>query len=163
MERSSANGASDIYARAWLCMYVCVFLFVCAHAFAHLWGGDIKITINDLQFSPQWNTSSVQVMTITSSLPLLLLFTSTPPPSLLPLPDSLTRPLCLFILPSFLFFPLSSPCLYCFRSATLWNGGKAFYIPHITAQLQSIAFMSAWIWGFARNMGTHLHARTHTY
>lgn len=42
------------------------------------------------------------------------------------------------------FFPLlSSLCLLCFRSATLWSVGKAFYIPHITDQLQSIVFMSA--------------------
>lgn len=107
-------------------------------------------------------------MTVTSSLPLLSLCSCTPP-SLLPLPDSLTRPLCLFILLSF-SPPLSSPCLLCFRSATQCNRGKAFYIPHITAQLQSIAFMSAWIGGFAKNMNivqvcvplcTHTHTREH--
>lgn len=63
------------------------------------------------------------------------------------------------------FFFLSSPCLLCFHSYTLWNSGKAFYIPHITAQLQSIVFMSAWIGGFAKTMSIiHVHAppRTHT-
>lgn len=137
MERSSANGASDICVCAWMCAYVCVCIPMCVCICTLTWrGGNMRVTINDLHFSPQF-----KAMTVTSCLPLLSLFSSTPP-SLLPLPDSLSRPLCLFILPSF-FFPLSSPCLLCFRSATLWNGGKAFYIPHITAQLQSIAFMSA--------------------
>lgn len=117
--------------------------------------GNIKITINDLHFSPRWNTSSVQsndcYLLFSSSFTFFLCSSLSPP--FTGLTHSPTLSLYLAI-----FFPLSSSCLLCFRSATLWNGGKAFYIPHITAQLQSIAFMSAWIGGFVRNMGTiHVH------
>lgn len=132
---------------------------------------------------PQWNTSSVQSNDyyLLSPSPFTFLIYSSSSPPFTGLTHSPTPSLYLAV--SFFFFLLSSPCLLCFRSATLWNGGKAFYIPHITAQLQSIAFMSAWIGGFARNMGivhvnapprtpmnmhvfpthTHIHKHTHRH
>lgn len=139
MERSSANAASDSYVHAWMCTYVCVCIHMCA-CICTLVGGNIMVTVNDLHFSPHRNTSSVQSNDcyLLSPSPLTFIIYSSFFPPFIGLTHSPTLSLSCR-----LFFPLSSPCLLCFRSSTLWNGGKAFYIPHITARLQSITFMSA--------------------
>lgn len=61
------------------------------------WGNNVKITINDLDFSRHWTVSWVQSC---ESYLLLFMRSSLSPP----LPDSLTHPLCLFILLPFSFF-----------------------------------------------------------
>lgn len=78
-----------------------------------------------------------KVMTITYSLPLLSLFSSTPP-LLLPLPDSLTRPLCLFILPS--FFPTLLPLPSLFSLCYTVERWKSFLYPthHSPVTINSI-------------------------
>lgn len=110
-----------------------------------------------------------KVMTITSSLPLLSLFSSTPPP-LLPLPDSLTRPLCLFILPSFsFFFPTLLPLPSLFSLCYTVERWKSFLYPthHSPVTINSIyVCLNRRVCeehGHRPRACTHLSARTHAY
>lgn len=109
MESSSANGASDILCVA--CVCVC-FPPTLAHSYGY-------IPVSNLQFSPNSETvNQLKVMTVYLFFPhfphllLLLLFLL---PLSSPLPDLLTRPLCLFILSFCLlllfFFPSLPPLL----------------------------------------------------
>lgn len=92
------------------------------------WGNNVKITINDLDFSRHWTVSWVQSC---ESYLLLFMRSSLSPP----LPDSLTHPLCLFILLPFSF--LFSPhhlLLLSFPVFALLHRGTAekLFISHIS-------------------------------
>lgn len=102
MERS-ANRARDIYVqriRFCACVHVhtCVFAFISVHVFAHLWGVDIKITINDLHFFPLTEIPHLFSVMNSSFSP--------------PLPDLPTLSLYCGVFVLFLFFPLSSQSLF---------------------------------------------------
>lgn len=95
----SANGARDIYVqriRFCACVHVHAraFAFMSVHVFAHLWGVDIKITINDLHFFPLTEIPHLFSVMNSSFSP--------------PLPDLPTLSLYCGVFVLFLFFPLSS-------------------------------------------------------
>lgn len=146
MESSSANGASDIYVRAWPCACVCVYV-----AQTHLHTRGRRAVLPSPTFSsPRAETvNQLKVMTVYllfSHFPhlLLLLLLLSSPYRTYSLAHSVSLSYHFWVPPPFSFFFFSSsPRLLCFRSATPWSSRKAFYIPHITAQLQSIVFMSA--------------------
>lgn len=102
MERS-ANGARDIYVQrirfcACLHVHARAFASISVHVFAHLWGVDIKITINDLHFFPLTEIPHLFSVMNSSFSP--------------PLPDLPTLSLYCGVFVLFLFFPLSSQLLF---------------------------------------------------
>lgn len=119
-----------------VCVSVIIHMCACV---CTLVGGNIKITINDLQFSPHWNTSSVQSndYNLLSPSPLtFLIYSSSSSPPFTGLTHSPTLSLYLAVFFSLSLLPLPSLFSLCY-TVEQW---KSFLYPthHSPVTINSI-------------------------